>query len=328
MDSLFFVVVLLINLIPILFIFVINNEELKLLKNFLPKAWLIAGFIVSLFSGYELITQNHFPGSLQERGGGDFVNALPYAAGFHGNYNDFSLFLFFCIAGMLLKENSSFKNEIKLIFFAKWALVFFIFIVILLNGSRAAIVSISFLLSYYFIRTNSLGFVYFLTSLLLILYFVFLSAMDYLNMIFMFLELKFTDFSSDLNSDGGRLALINAGIKGILETYGAGVGAGASTAFFANSSTVVIPNPHNLILEWVLNFGILGLFIFFMFFLKILVNATNKSLGLSRFIVQAVIITLPIWGVIQSHLLGFTYFWLVLFTIIVFVLRENNSAVK
>lgn len=323
-DSLSFMLVLIINLIPIFFIFVINDKELKTFKTYLPRAWLIAAVTVSIFACYELITQNHFPGSLQERGGGDFVNALPYAAGFHGNYNDFSLFLFFCVTGMLLKNDQADTNDSKGTVLLKWSLVFFIFFVILVNGSRAAIISVSFLLLYYFIRSVGFKFFYYLIPFLAIFYLFFQSARDYFTLIYLFLEFKFTDFSNDLSSDEGRLALINAGIKAVFETYGAGVGAGASTAFLSRNSIVSIPNPHNLILEWILNFGILGFSVFILFFLKIIVNTANKSLGRSRFLIQAIVVTLPIWGVIQSHLIGFTYFWLALFTIIVFLLRTTE----
>lgn len=321
-----FLAVLFINLIPIALICVINDDELAFLKKLIPASWLISSILCVVLSIYELLTGNHFYLSLQERGGGEVINALPFAAGFHGNFNDFSLFLFYCLTGILLSQSNDLdlKNNFSNNFF-RFFIIFSIVFIVVVNGSRGAIIAVSFVVFYYFLRSYGLRFVFYFMPFCLAFYMLFKPLRDYVELLFYFLIFKFSDFSNDLESSEGRMALLSAGISGVNDSYGLGVGAGASTTFFSSQALVSIPNPHNLLLEWLLNFGFLGLFILLSFLLKVVINSFTGSTGRSRFVVQGFILSLPIWGLVQSHLIGFTYFWLILFSCLITVIKFRNQ---
>jgi len=314
--------VLMINTIPLLMIALLTPCEVRVLRKILPSAWLLAGLLVLPLAFYELLTGNHFALGFEERGGGQLINLLPFASGVHGNYNDFSLFLVLCVIGWCFTEDK--VNINKRIQLLKYITVSLISIVVVINSSRAAILCLAAILVARFFFPIRKKHIITIGLLIVILTIIFISLVDDNSLLLTILQLKFTDFSSDFESDGGRLAIINAGLKGVFGSYGLGVGAGASSSYLAIGEVVLIPNPHNLLLEWALNFGFVGSFLLLWFLFRMWVAIKGDPESNSRRVSFMTIILLPLLGVIQSHLTGYTYFWLMLTTICTFAMWPRS----
>jgi O-antigen ligase len=309
--SIGYLIVLAINLLPLVSLALMTDHERTWLREKIPKAWLLSATGVLPLALYEITTGNHFELGLQERGGGTF-SILPFASGLHGNYNDFSIFLLMCLFG-ICHMNASTASP----WWRRFAVVIgtFIVMVILFNASRGAIFALLGLLVFRFARElfSKRGLAA-LASIVLATAIVGGTADgDEDAHLQQYLMLKLSDYSNDLEGDEGRLAIASAGLDGIIETLGLGVGAGASSAYLATKSSVVIPNPHNLILEWGMNFGVFGL-VMLAWFLLCTWTASRNVVKSSRQVIYIFILLMPLCGVAQSHLTGYTYFWLALLT--------------
>ncbi len=307
--SIGYLIVLAINLLPLVSLALMTDRERIWLREKLPKAWLFAAAAVLPLAVYEITTGNHFALGLQERGGGSL---LPFASGLHGNYNDFSIFLLMCLFGMCHMNWITASPRWQWLAVVVGAMTV---MVILFNTSRGVIISVIVLLIFRFAHVlfSNRG-LSVLASLALGVGIVGGAiADDYFAVYQQYFILRFSNFSNDLESHEGRLLIFYAGLNGIISTFGLGVGAGASSAYLATESFLPIPNPHNLVLEWGMNFGIPGFFLLAWFLFRTWVSSRNVVKS-NRQVIYAFILLMPIYGLTQSHLTGFTYFWLALLT--------------
>jgi hypothetical protein len=322
-TSLGYLLTLMVNLSPLAILIYASDKKIQYLQWIVPRAWLIAAIAVIPFGFYELITGSHFDFSVDERGGIG-ADILPFASGLHGNFNNFSLYLLFCLWGIFFIKRSSETHRYLNIFF-KVMTVLAILIILAMNTSRGVIFAVIILLIaqslLIFQGKSIIGFI----SLIIIVCGGMVFYSDD-NLFMRYLFLKFSDFSYDFQADEGRWNILMAGISGLISTYGLGGGAGTSSILLAKNAQTPIPNPHNLVLEWVLDFGIFGLFILIWFVVTVW-NFSNKLPNRNHaLLIKIFIVLMPIFGVVQSHILGYTYFWLMLFTIVLQSISVRNSA--
>lgn len=305
-------VVMLINMTPLVAIGLMSNDNLSALKRYLPIAWAVSAFLTLPLAFFELYTGNHFFLEHHERGGG-ISYLVPFAAGLNGNLNNYSLYLIFCFFGLSF---FSFKNEVskkKKYLIALLGVV--IAVVIIINSGRATILTLFGLLFFRFeFYSNWKAIILAIISSLMVVKLFEFEGFFNLSILSEFLFLKFTDFSNDLEDQQGRGAILLAGMNGIMSSFGLGVGVGASTIYLDAIERVYIPNTHNLLLEWTLSFGILGLISFICFFITTILAVKNNIESSHRILIYSFVILTPLYGLAQSHLIGFTYFWLALAT--------------
>lgn len=319
--SIGYLIVLAVNLLPLVSVALMTDCERTWFQEKTPKAWILAAVGVLPLAFYEITTGNHFALGLEERGGGTF-SILPFASGLHGNYNDFSIFLLMCLFGICHMNTSTASP-----WWRRFAVVVgtLIVIVILFNASRGVILSLLGLLLIRFAHEifSKRG-IAALASIVLAIGIVGGTADGVEEaLLLQYLMLKFSDFSNDLENDEGRLVIASAGLDRIIATLGLGVGAGASSAYLATVSSVGIPNPHNLILEWGMNFGVFGLVLLASFLVRTW-TASRNVVKSNRQVIYAFILLMPVYGVVQSHLTGYTYFWLALLTSSVFAFPRRT----
>lgn len=311
-----YLVVLGLNMTPLLMTGLLLPEEITELRRLLPRAWLLAGAVMVPLALFELATGTHFVQGFDERGGGGIVDLLPFASGLHGNYNDFSLFLVLCVLGACFEINDPDTGRGAKV--GKFIVVALIAMIVLINSSRGAIIGLAALMIARYLPLLPKRYLVMLllaTPFIAVLIF---GAADDESLLLAYLKLKFSDFSGDLEAGDGRLGIFMAGVKGFLSTYGLGVGAGASSSYLATDPSISIPNAHNLFLEWGLNFGFVGVCIFVWLLFRLWLVSLK---GEHRKTISVAILILPVLGVIQSHLTGYTYFWLMLATLSVFALE-------
>lgn len=309
-KTLGYTLVLNINALPLIYVATLNSRRRRLALGAAVAGWFWALLITIPFAFYELSTGNHFLFALDERGTGD-VNLLPYASVFFGNYNDYSVFIILCLSAVLvLKSKSLTKMDFSI---ATLVVLASAAICVVANTSRAAMISL-FAMSLFvaFVRLSWLRFLSFSICFVVVVLLI-VDVFD--SPLIAYIGLKAVDFSTDLTEGIGRLAILSAGFEAMLNTAGLGVGAGAYGAYFQMMNYDIIPNPHNLFLEIALNFGMIGLVIFtlhltymvFCIFRAIKYKVADPVEGYAFVLI---LLLLPIIGVAQSHLTGYTYFWM------------------
>ncbi len=321
-------IVLSINVLPLLVMSTLTQYEINLFLKWVPRAWCVAILIALLFAAYEITTGQHLSYEFDSRGGGELSNSLWFASGFHGNYNDFSTYLVMCVNCTLLAP-----REFKLPIF--WRALLIVgaagaAFVILIDASRGAILSLLLLFLFSFLNRDSnsahvFKWVAAISVCALIFYTGIFESIGN-SSITEYLNLKFFNFGDEFNTNDGRLAILVAGVTGLVQTLGLGSGAGTSSLLLADQNTLIIPNPHNMIMEWALDFGVLGLFLLFRFLISTWVACRRNSA--SNLMIKTTLAMLPIVGTVQSHLLGYTYFWLYFASVALSTIGAQNKQMQ
>lgn len=304
-----YIVVLCINLLPVLYVATLTAERRAQLVPAMLSGWAICLAITLPIAFYEFATDDHFMYAIEGRGSGGFIGLLPYASVFFGNFNDYSMFVTLCVTLVLSLSAGAAALRWR---FVLVSLVFLGLAVLVINSSRGALGTALVVL---FIRLIiSFGPWRLLATLVVAALAV---APVFLNddiPLAALIAFKFTDISDDLENDDGRLAIMNASLQGIIDSYGLGLGADGYSFYFRTYFPNIIPNPHNLFLELALNFGLLGLAVFVAHLVTLLrrfhVQYSRAHITGGTFALRiGPLLLLPLMGVVQSHLTGYTYFW-------------------
>jgi O-antigen ligase len=301
-----FAVVMTINMVPLVYVALIPDNELSDLTKELSTGWLIALFLSLALSTYEIATGNHLSFDDESRGGGDFSEKLLYVSGFHGNYNDFSTYLVLTISMVFVSLFLKRANQLerKAIWVCSAAACFVIF----LNASRGAILSLTVLgMLFFFAKRHWAKYLASFAAAILIWLIVTQYFSDQLN----YLYLKLSDFSNDTSQDSGRFAIWRAMFELFVDSSGFGVGADAYQPMLQTRFSYVIPNPHNFIVEIAINLGLPGLLLWLVHWLVLMATMLRSAAGrMGQLALVSVVALIPLYGIVPSHLMGYTYFWL------------------
>lgn len=302
-------VVLCVNTLPLLYVASLRPERRAQLAPLMAAAWLLALVSTLPPAFYELATGNHFAFALEGRGAGELVPLIPFASVFFGNFNDYSLFLTLCVTMLLALTADTGRRWFNALVALAIALAV---VVLLFNSSRGAMgTTFAVLLIRIAVSIGVLR-----TVMLIAAGGIAMAALLDLSdsPVLLLVMFKFTDVTDDLTNDDGRIAIMLASLQGLADSYGLGLGADAYTEYFTKYFPNIIPNPHNLVLELALNFSVLGLLIYAIHALGLLRRlyrsyANHDITRTACALRSAPILLLPLMGVVQSHLTGYTYFW-------------------
>lgn len=302
-------VVLTVHMMPLLYLASLRPERRAQLLPVMTVAWFLAMAMTLPVAFYEITTGNHFAYALDGRGSGMLVPLIPYASVFFGNFNDYSLFLTLCVTMLVALTAGTGGSWFNWLIAAGILLAV---VVLLFNSSRGAMGATFAVL---LIRlataigvTRTLGLIAAAGAAMAVL-------LDFGDSPLMtLLVFKFTDVTDDLTNDDGRVAIMLASLQGIADSYGLGLGADGYSEYFTRYFPNIIPNPHNLVLELALNFSVLGLVIFAAHAILLMwrtygMYANGAIAGGTLALRVSPLLLLPLMGVVQSHLTGYTYFW-------------------
>lgn len=304
-----FTVVLCINMLPLLYLASLSDERRAQLVPVTSTAWALCMAITLPLAFYELTTGEHFIYALDERGAGEFGALIPYASVFFGNFNDYSLFLTLCITALVALSAGGGARRWR---FALVAVVLLGLGVLIFNSSRGALGATLLVLLIRLAVTFGVWRILAFAAVAALAAVLLFDLED--SPVLILVAFKFTDVTDDLTNDDGRLAIISACLHALAESYGLGLGADAYIEYLAQRFPSIIPNPHNLILELALNFTLLGLVIFAGHAVTLLrrfvaMFSSGVIPGAAFALRIAPLLLLPLIGVVQSHLTGYTYFW-------------------
>ncbi|GGF60968.1 O-antigen ligase family protein [Wenyingzhuangia marina] len=273
-------------------------------------AWLFLFLLTVPIAVYEIIVDVHLPTSLQQSNniiGGD-GRLRHFASVTYGNLNGYNqLLVYLCpfIFSLFYLYRKGFQTLLISI------LTLMYLSIILLNSSRAAVLSAVIVISVFYLSKKKINkWVYILPTL----FFITLVTYYYDEIFFMITyRLDHQGFE-----DGIRTQIIQSGLMSLENSMFMGVGAGNFQANMEENYDLVINAPHNLFLEIGVQYGLLILMGFFFLLRKIYKNSRRNRIMVSRFVVYSGLLAFPIMAIINSgHLLSMLT-WLYIYSLYVF----------
>jgi teichuronic acid biosynthesis protein TuaE len=267
-------------------------------------------FVFLVFSGIiEILTGLHFNNSVfidNSVLGGVGIERI-YASFTFGNYNYFNVHLLFLLPFSI---NFYLKSKFGIFKFIVFLAIILAIIIFIVNASRGSILGGFILLMFLFfkIKNNYIKFSIILVPLI----------------IYMFLDYEFITFqifyrlsSLDFFSDDARGDIINVGIKILIDSNFIGVGPGNFEESISLVDSNIVAAPHNILLEVVTQYGILGLIIFFCIFLNSFRRVFSNTL------LRSILYIFPFFSIINSTYLDGVLLWL-LFAMCDYICLEEN----
>jgi O-antigen ligase len=200
--------------------------------------------------------------------------------------------------------------------------------IIFVNTSRTALIYVALVVSIYIIRFHRFRLYAFTASLLLVPVIFARYRGDILNL-YDLAVYRFTVVSAVDESYNQRSGLIWAGVNAVRESWGFGVGIGGFEEYINDNYPYLIPNPHNILLEIAINFGLLALVLVgVVISLLLLAGLRRKDLPIGlRMALVLGSISVPIVGAVPSQAFGYVYWWVWLATMIAIanIPRHNHS---
>ena len=290
-----------------LFIFLFRKAKNPLVT--VRRCWLICILLTSILSIFELITYKHLPTSETTRilGGVDIM--VPHTSATFGNVNDYGTVIAFIIPYLLWGILEEKGNRSKLIYLSA-LLLGVLFIVV--NGSRMGLLVVVFqTLCFLFLFLRHFKKKYIVGGVILIAIVVIALPMDELLIT---MRYRISNISNAVHE--GRGTMVICGWEMLKKSYGFGIGAGGfqKSVIHQPSFKGIVIDPHNFFVEIFAQYGAF-IFLFFCFWLFSIFYFALKNKHLTigaRMVVCVTILTLPFIGIMSSHALGYTYYWIFL----------------
>ena len=283
-----------------------------------PLESILAGWIAMIVltipvALFEFTTDIHLPVSVQESGSvmnfGYTQMERRFASVTFGNLNAYNQVICFCLPFVLyaiLYADAQWKRISSVVV---WGLLAYI---ILRNASRGAMLCLlasGMLFAWYYLRSGRHRILLLLTVSVVTLVGIFVLASQ-----FEFLAERLT---SQGGHDSGRLENIVVGLQALLDSYLFGIGVGNYPIVLGKEYGIAIPAPHNLLLEVIVNYGV----VIFIGFLLLFVHAFHIAqrggretirffmllvvcLATSFFIDSGHLAKVPTWAYLASMFVG------------------------
>lgn len=262
---------------------------------------------------YEIFTFNHLPMDIIEPGkllniGGDLMD-FRYASVTFGNLNTYNTVLIFALNLFVFYFFLSKQKSEQFIFLV---IIFCSLLVLFVNGSRGAILSIILLMAFFLvylvvyanrIRNLHTG----LLAILVLIGGIFLFSEQIASFGIRFLY-RIGEGGGSLFSDDARFMIYKSIFSALRSTEFLGFGAGGETAGLTSVGSGITAS-HNLILEVLLELGLPGFILFILFLLNVYKGAFSYQIKLTHFIVMSAVVIFPFLFVINSGYLLMPATW-------------------
>lgn len=309
-------------------IFVISRAELSVDSvRLMVLSWVGVVAISIVIAFYEISTGNHFQFALESRVIGGNFGEFPFAAIMFGNYNDYSAWLCLAfpitMAAFLEAKTIWTRSLVILINLAVIAIIF-------VNTSRTALIYVALVVGFYVVRFRTFRLYAFVASVSVLPVVLARYRGDILNLYDLAIY-RFTVVNAVDESYNQRSGLISAGVGAVRESWGLGIGIGGFEEYINDNYPYFIPNPHNILLEISINFGIIALMLFIcLVALLFFAGLRRKDLPLGfRMSLMFGTLGIPIVGAVPSQAVGYVYWWVWLGTLTAMAVipREPGSFV-
>lgn len=281
--------------------------------------WTIITLCLLLIAVWEVVTGNHLPIAREEDQAinlGGVISQRIVATATFGNYNKFVTFLCFALPWIIYRISINYKKSLDLIITVITLIL--AILIILIDGSRGGLFTVVIIIGVYicFMPKNKLSYI---TLLLFIGGLLFL-ILRYSEHIFLVLSMK--NENQGLVSDSSRIEIWTACFKALLNSIGLGSGVGGVSGAIESVSKNVISVPHNMIVEALLEYGIVFGIIFIAFIFKLLKKGFQLNDKNRRVAVLMAILSMPLYSIINSLYLTCPETFVLFATIFIFVNYE------
>lgn len=269
--------------------------------------WIIMLLLTLPIAVWEFTGGQHLPTTIMDRQSIVFNNVRidrPYAAVTFGNLNSYNTVICWALPylfTLLLFPQKKYDTFISLLTFLP------LFLIVILNSSRGAIICIAALILIYIScylkigrhKSTMLGFV--ILSVFVLAY--------YLYEMFYFIIGRFTNQGMN---DKDRSENIVKGVEAFFDSGGLGIGVGNYEPIMDRIYHVNIPAPHNLFLEILVVWGFL-VAVGFMVMLWRIFQKSRKGTNFNRYFVRFGLVCLLLGGMVDSGywMKATTWFFLV-----------------
>ena len=269
---------------------------------------------------YEFLTDFHLPMSYQDSGANVFLNGVhierPFASVTFGNLNSYNTVLCWAMPSLFMC-NLYPRNRVEQL--AGYFLMLLTSLIIVANASRASILCLGVMLSAYVLAYYRYGRNRYL--LITILFISIAAIVYYLGDVFILAMERFSDLG---RGDDWRAENLAVGFQAFLDSYGLGIGVGNYEPIMGDVYRVLIPAPHNLLLEVLVCFGLLVALGFVGMLLHLVQIAFKKGTPFNRTMFMFCGFALLFAGIIDSNYLMKATTWMFVATIYIYVDSRYN----
>lgn len=292
------------------------NNPLKSIST----GWMICVFLLSIIAIWEIVTGNHLSLAYEETQSlkiGGVITQRMVANGTFINYNSFVKFLCFALPWIFYRMSIVYKERFNFII-TLLTLVLTI-LTVFINGSRGGLFAIVTVLVIYifFMPKGKASFIIFI---------LFVGCLIFMLLKFgeqIFLVLSMKSEMQGLASDSSRIEIWTASLKALSCTMGLGSGIGGVSGAIESVSKNIINVPHNMVIEALLEYGLILGLVFIIFIVKLLRKGYILLDKNRRMAVLMSILSMPLYGIINSLYLKSPETFALFSTIFVFVNYER-----
>ena len=289
----------------------------------LQKGWIFFLLVTLPLAINEFITDEHMSNSLRDSGAvmkyGNISFERPFAAVSFGNLNSFNTVLCWSLPSLFFFNlYPKYKRDQVL----GYILMFLIFVVIVANASRGAILClgvmlITYVYSYYQTGRNRVALIVIISlASIVMIYFLF-------DIFFVILQ----RFSAQGVQDTGRLENIQKGLIALFDSCGLGIGVGNYAPIMRRIYKVRFAAPHNILLEVLVCYGVI-VFIGFMGMLVRMCRFAFSSEKCNRNMLLFSMTALLFAGIVDSNYLNKVPTWIFLASTYIYVDKRYNVVRK
>lgn len=288
--------------------------------NSIAWGWVCAVLICSMISIWEITTLEHLENAKEREsqvnlGEGQILTRFYTMATFF-NPNQYVTFLCFSLPWLIYQIEESHKKIEKIICLIAIVLAIFD---ILCDASRGGLLTSIVITGIYFIMSKKslIKVLSFFVIVIPLVYFIITRGEIYLAVILGRIS------GYGLLEGESRFVVWLGALKAFLDTYGFGVGIGGMDAALRNYLHGEIFVTHNLLLEFLVQYGLLFTVVFLSFLWKLIKKSLKMKSDNRRLVVLMALITLPIYSIVNSNYLGMPQLYIFFSTIYLFVNYER-----
>ena len=287
--------------------FIISQKAKKPI-DILVSGWICLFALTAVVGIWEIITDSHLSNAREVsefRNEALLIEKHTAAVTFY-NSNTYSMFVVMAFPFILYRLSSTKKiTKLLIIIGLILAMVYILF----MNASRGSLISVAimFLLYVWF----NFGFSKKRNNFFLIFVLLMLGLFFYYFGHFFTEAILYRTNSSSLFEDNVRTAIYFISWEEFLSTYGIGRGIGSMQSVLEGygSGLIQFYYCHNLILELLLEGGVVFGIIFFCYLVKLFNNARKSASVIGKMFAYGVLLAFPFYSIINSQYLPPTFIW-------------------
>lgn len=265
-------------------------------------SWVLGVGLTLIVALWEIYTGNHLSQSVFDAEdavmnvGGQYM-ARPFASVTFGNFNGYVSYLCLAMPFIFYFILCNQKRALQIVVSA--IILFITVAVMLVNASRGGLLTILIMAAVFLFMTKRS--IYKTILVVAIIIFVVFFVLPQTETIFFAMSIKAQ--GDGLSSDNSRLEIWKNCLHIITDYVFVGSGIGSAIAALKNVDSSSTPLPHNMLLELLMQYGILFFVVFVVYLFKLMVRGIRSKDKNIKILLLMAIIAFPAYSIIDSRYL-------------------------